>query len=147
MSPMPAMGRYYMYYGDQYFSPRYLGRVNADRMKAEIMLDNLGICRFHRAWAEEMLPQIVEELFGLGKELQLSTHITARRINCRNASVFWESKRSIDFVHQSLLKMSVTTDDADLSDWLCKFTEDASSAAFDFWYEIRKGIDESLSEI
>jgi glyceraldehyde-3-phosphate dehydrogenase (ferredoxin) len=147
MSPMPAMGRYYMYYGDQYFKPRYLGKVNADRMKSEIMLDNLGVCRFHRAWAEEMLPEIIEELFGLRKELELSNHITARRINCRNASVFWESERSMDFVHQALLKMSATSDDADLADWLCRFAEDKRAAAFDFWYEIRKGIDESLQEL
>lgn len=147
MSPMPAMGRYYMYYGDQYFKPRYLGKVNADRMKSEIMLDNLGVCRFHRAWAEEMLPEIIEELFGLRKELELSNHITARRINCRNASVFWESERSMDYVHQALLKMSANSDDADLSEWLCRFAEDKHAAAFDFWYEIRKGIDESLQEL
>jgi glyceraldehyde-3-phosphate dehydrogenase (ferredoxin) len=147
MSPMPAMGRYYMYYGKQYFSPRYLGKVNADRMKSEIMLDNLGVCRFHRAWAEEMLPQIIDELFGLRQELELSTHITARRINCRNASVFWESERDIDYVHQILKKMAKTEDDADLRHWLTRFDEDKNAAAFDFWYEIRKGIDESLQEL
>jgi len=147
MSPMPAMGRYYMYYGNQYFSPRYLGKVNADRMKSEIMLDNLGVCRFHRAWAEEMLPQIIDELFGLRQELELSTHITARRINCRNASVFWESERDIDYVHQSLKKMVKTEDNSDLRHWLSRFDENKNAAAFDFWYEIRKGIDESLQEL
>lgn len=147
LSPMPAMGRYYMYYGYQYFNPRYLGKVNADRMKTEIMLDNLGVCRFHRAWAEEMLPEIVEELFGMRKELELSNHITARRINCRNASVFWESERNLDFVHQALLKMATESQDPNLMDWLCRFAEDKRSAAFDFWYEIRKGIDESLQEL
>ncbi|MCD8479444.1 MAG: hypothetical protein LRZ88_03895 [Candidatus Cloacimonetes bacterium] len=83
LSPIPGDGRYYMYYGNQYFPPRYLGKVNAERMKTELMLDNLGVCRFHRAWAEEMLPQIINELYGLKSELELSTHITARRINCR----------------------------------------------------------------
>ncbi|MDZ4182656.1 MAG: aldehyde ferredoxin oxidoreductase N-terminal domain-containing protein, partial [Candidatus Cloacimonadaceae bacterium] len=146
MSPVAAMGRYYMYYGDQYFSPRYLGKINADRMKTELMLDNLGICRFHRAWAEEMLPRIVEELYGLGKELELQTHITARRINCRNASVFWESERAIDFVHQALLRMSTLSDDENLQHWLIRFTEDKHAAALDYWYEIRKGIDETLGE-
>lgn len=145
LSPMPAMGRYYMYYGNQYFSPRYLGRVNADRMKTEIMLDNLGLCRFHRAWAEEMLPEIVQDLFGLGKELELNTHITARRINCRNASVFWESERNIDFVHTALQNMH-NCDDPDRQMWLERFETDKKAAAFDFWYEIRKGIDESLGE-
>jgi len=147
LSPIPAMGRYYMYYGKQYFAPRYLGKVNAERMKTELMLDNLGVCRFHRAWAEEMLPQIIEELYGLKAELELSTHITARRINCRNASVYWESERNIDFVLQSLLYMSVREQDEDLNAWLLRFTEDKQAAAFEWWYEVRKGIDESLKEI
>jgi glyceraldehyde-3-phosphate dehydrogenase (ferredoxin) len=116
-------------------------------MKTEIMLDNLGVCRFHRAWAEEMLPEIVEELFGMRKELELSNHITARRINCRNASVFWESERNLDFVHQALLKMATKSQDPNLMDWLCRFAENKRAAAFDFWYEIRKGIDESLQEL
>ncbi|MDD3096553.1 MAG: aldehyde ferredoxin oxidoreductase N-terminal domain-containing protein [Candidatus Cloacimonetes bacterium] len=147
LSPIPAMGRYYMYYGNQYFPPRYLGKVNAERMKTELMLDNLGVCRFHRAWAEEMLPQIIDELFGLREELELNTHITARRINCRNASVYWESERNIDFVLESLLRQSKNCDDPDLMAWIVRFTEDKQSAAFDYWYEIRKGIDESLKEI
>lgn len=147
LSPMPAMGRYYMYYGNQYFKPRYLGKVNAVRMKTEIMLDNLGVCRFHRAWAEEMLPIIIEELFGLRKKLELCNHITARRINCRNASVFWESERDIDYTHQALLMMNCAQNDEDLNMWLCRFAENKKAAAFDFWYEIRKGIDESLKEI
>ena len=146
LSPIPAMGRYYMYYGTQYFNPRLLGRINAERMKTELMLDNLGICRFHRAWAEEMLPQIVQELFGLGKELELSTHITARRINCRNASVFWESERNLDFVHLALQRQAQNCTDPDLAMWLKRFAEDKRAAGFDYWYEVRKGIDESLSE-
>lgn len=147
LSPIPAMGRYYMYYGNQYFPPRYLGKVNAERMKTELMLDNLGVCRFHRAWAEEMLPQIINELYGLKSELELSTHITARRINCRNASVFWESERNMDYMMQSLLQMSPAEDSEDLQEWIMRFTEDKASAAFDWWYEIRKGIDDSLKEL
>ncbi len=27
-------------------------------------MDNMGMCRFHREWAEEMLPDIVDHLFG-----------------------------------------------------------------------------------
>jgi glyceraldehyde-3-phosphate dehydrogenase (ferredoxin) len=148
LSPMPAMGRYYMFYGQDYFPPRVLGKVNADRMKTELMLDNLGICRFHRAWAEEMLPEIVESIWGKGREMLLNTHITARRINCRNASVFWESIRSIDFIHTFLRRQSETPGNADpdLLAWLERFDKDKHAAAFDYWYEIRKGIDESLRE-
>lgn len=149
MSPMPAMGRYYMHYAPQYLAPRLLGKFNVDRMKAELMLDNLGICRFHRAWAEEMLPEIVKELFDKDHNLPLNAHITSRRINCRNASVFWESERSIDFVYQYLLRQKcvMKIEDESLDKWIIRFTEDKDQAALDYWYEIRKGIDESLGEV
>lgn len=149
MSPMPAMGRYYMHYAPQYLAPRLLGKINVDRMKTELMLDNLGICRFHRAWAEEMLPEIVKSIFGEDHDLLLNAHITSRRINCRNASVFWESERSIDFVYQYLLRQKcvMKIDDESLDKWIIRFTEDKYQAALDYWYEIRKGIDESLGEL
>ncbi|MDY0151232.1 MAG: aldehyde ferredoxin oxidoreductase N-terminal domain-containing protein [Candidatus Cloacimonas sp.] len=149
MSPMPAMGRYYMHYAPQYFPPRLLGKINVDRMKTELMLDNLGICRFHRAWAEEMLPEIIETLFGKGADLLLNAHITSRRINCRNAGVFWESERSMDFVHQYLLRQKQTqkAENEDIDYWLSRFSANKHEAALDYWYEIRKGIDESLREI
>ncbi len=147
LAPMPAMGRYYMYYGPQYFEPRQLGKICADRMKTELMLDNLGFCRFHRAWAEEMLPEIVEALYGLGAKLELSSHITARRINCRNASVFWESSRNIDFTRSFLLRHKRQgSSDPSLETWLARFEANPHEAALDWWYEIRKGIDESLRE-
>ncbi len=146
MSPMPAMGRYYMHYAPQYFPPRYLGKVHVDRMKAELTLDNLGICRFHRAWAEEMLPQIVQYIYQSGEDLELNAHITSRRINCRNASVYWESTLAIDFVFSYLKRQKELNPEVneDLDMWIKRFDEDPKAAAFEYWYEIRKGIDESL---
>lgn len=149
LSPMPAMGRYYNHYSQQYLSPRLLGKINVDRMKAELMLDNIGVCRFHRAWAEEMLPEIIQYIFGKGEELVLNIHITARRINCRNAAVFWESDRNIDLVYNYLLRCKANsgTEDESLDYWIDRFAADKHVAAMDYWYEIRKGIDESLREI
>ena len=43
-------------------------------MRNELMLDNLGMCRFHRAWAEEMLPEIVETLFGMKDQFLENCH-------------------------------------------------------------------------
>ncbi len=146
LSPMPAMGRYYMHYSPQYFPPRYLGKANVDRMKAELTLDNLGICRFHRAWAEEMLPLIIENIYKSGDDLELNAHITARRMNCRNASVYWESSLAIEYVYTYLKRQKELYPEAnaDLDMWLERFEKDPKAAAFEYWYEIRKGIDESL---
>jgi hypothetical protein len=38
------------------------GRMNAERMKERADDRQPGLCRFHRGWAEEMLPEIVESL-------------------------------------------------------------------------------------
>src|SRR5512139_108427 len=57
--PMAIMGKYYMIYSFDFISPRTLGRMCAERMKKELLLDNLGICRFHRGWAEELLPEVM----------------------------------------------------------------------------------------
>ena len=48
--------------------PRTLGRINAERFRDELIMDNLGICRFHRVWAEEMLPEIVGSLYGMKEQ-------------------------------------------------------------------------------
>ncbi|MDZ7667866.1 MAG: hypothetical protein U5K27_21460 [Desulfotignum sp.] len=47
-------------------------------MLHELMLDNLGVCRFHRAWAEELMPDIIEKIYGL-KDRFLGIHTADRQ--------------------------------------------------------------------
>ncbi len=148
LSPMAMMGKYYMYYGSDFLPPRKLGRTGAHRLNAELMLDNLGICRFHRKWAEEMLPDIVGELYDKKEEYLKAVSITAGRINSRNASVYWESDRNIDFVVEFLKRKREVEKDTgpELMSWLDRFQKDKHETALDFWFEMQKGIHESLRE-
>lgn len=147
LSPMGIMGKYYNNYAKEFVAPRQLGRENAHRMVKELMLDNTGICRFHRAWAEDFMPDIIDKLFGQKEKFMQSIALTASRINSRNASVFWESKRNIDYVHTFLQKRKNTGDtNPDLLHWLERFDQNPRAAALDFWYEIHKGVHESLCE-
>jgi len=148
VSPMAIMGKYYMYYGNDFVPPRSLGRFNADRFRAELVMDNLGMCRFHRMWAEEMLPEIVGTLFGMKDQYLARVAVTASRINSRNSSIFWESDRNADFVHMFLKRKRDVDGDSrpELLLWLDKFERDKREAAIEFWYEIHKGIHESLRE-
>jgi len=148
LSPMPIMGKYYNYYGQDFISPRKMGEMNADRFKKELILDNMGVCRFHRAWAEEMIPEIVESIYGNKENFIEKIAMTASRINGRNSSIFWESDRSIDFVH-TFLKRKKEVDkiqNEELDKWLALFEKDKKEAAFEYWYEIHKGITSSLGE-
>jgi len=146
-SPMPIMGKYYEYYGDDFVPPRSLGRLNAERMVRELMLDNCGMCRFHREWAEEILEDIFNRHYGLSVDFYEHHLNLARRINNRNASVFWESERVVDVVAGFLRrKKQDGADRPELDEWLARFEQDKWEAARDFWYEIRKGVDEVLSD-
>jgi glyceraldehyde-3-phosphate dehydrogenase (ferredoxin) len=148
LSPMAIMGKYYMHYGAEFLPPRELGRRNAERMCAELALDSLGMCRFHRSWAEEMLPEIVESLWSFKQRFVQSVRITASRINSRNASVYWEPRRNLDLVHTFLRRRRDVEGDSDpeLLSWLDRFEQDPEEAALGYWFEILKGIHESLRE-
>ncbi len=148
LSPMAIMGKYYMYYGKDFMPPRELGRLDAERLKKELILDNTGICRFHRAWAEEMIPEIIGSLYGLEDEFLRSISKTATRINARNSSVFWESERNIDFIYRFLKRKRDIDgcDEPDLHKWIKAFETDKNESALSFWYEIHKGVMESLRE-
>jgi len=148
LSPMAIMGKYYMHYGKEFLPPRELGRNDAHRFKKELIMDNLGTCRFHRGWAEEMLPEMFGSLYGMKEQYVKCAAITATRINSRNSSIFWESRRAIDFVH-CFLKRKETVDKETstvLKEWIGRFEEDKNEAALAYWYEIHKGITESLRE-
>ncbi|NPA73820.1 MAG: aldehyde ferredoxin oxidoreductase [Epsilonproteobacteria bacterium] len=148
LSPMPIMGKYYMYYGSDFIPPRELGRKNAQRLSAELILDNIGICRFHRKWAEEMMPEVMDSLYGLKKQYLDSITKTANWIGGRNSSIFWESERNMDFIYRFLKrKHSVEgNNDKELIRWLSLFEKDKKETAMNFWYEIHKGIQETLRE-
>lgn len=148
LSPMAIMGKYYMVYGKEFIPPRELGRQNAERMIQELMMDNLGFCRFHRAWAEEIMPDVIDKLYGLKEQFIQNLKLTATRINSRNASIFWESERNVDFLFQFLRKKAYEDNvkDKTLDYWIKAFEKDKFEAGLQFWYEIHKGIHENLRE-
>ena len=148
ISPMPIMGKYYMHYGNDFLPPRTLGRRNAERLRAELSLDNLGMCRFHRGWAEEMLPEIVEVLLKRKSQFLKMISVTASRINSRNSSIFWESERTTDLLYTFLIRKREVEGESqpELVEWIDKFQKNKDEAALEFWYEIHKGIHESLRE-
>jgi len=149
LSPMAIMGKYYMYYGQDFVPPRSLGRIGADRLKGELVMDNGAICRFHRGWAEEMVPEIIDSLYGLKKEFLECNRATASQINGRNSSVFWEAERNIDIVYEFLKRKQVVmgSEDTELLRWIELFEKDKHEAALSFWYDMHKGIQEFLIEV
>ncbi|KIH77728.1 glyceraldehyde-3-phosphate ferredoxin oxidoreductase [Geoalkalibacter ferrihydriticus] len=148
LAPMAIAGKYYMIYSDDFIAPRTLGRMCAERMKKELILDNLGMCRFHRGWAEEMLPEVMGSLYDCKEQFERSIEVLAGRIHSRNSPIFWESQRNIDFLHTFLKRKHEGGEVSDprLGEWLARFDADQGEAAREFWYQTLMGIDESLRE-
>ncbi len=146
LAPMAIMGKYHMFYGAEFLAPRQLGRACAERLKAELVMDNLGVCRFHRGWAEEMLPEILGSLLGKKAAFLDSVAVTASRINSRNAASYWESERDLEILVTYLRRRRDVDGDQDpaLQEWITAFDKDRHEAGLAWWYEMKKGIDESL---
>ena len=95
-----------------------------------------------------MLPEIVESLFGMQELFLKRLSKAAARINSRNSSVFWESERNFDFIYTFLKRKKDVdkVDDPELDKWIAEFEKDKREAALSFWYEIHKGIQETLAD-
>jgi len=99
-SPMPIMGKYYVYYGTEFMPPDDLGRKNVERMVKELISDNCGECRFHRGWAEALLPVIMNDRFGLEVDFKAHHFRLAREINEHQGDkgVPWQTRRMAEML-------------------------------------------------
>jgi len=147
-APMAVMGKYYVNYKPAFLPPRELGRSCAERMIAEVTLDNAGMCRFHRGWGEKLWPTIV---CGHHKvEIDYPDHHArvAKQIHAQGKPVFWESDRLVEIIH-GYLRQALGDDPNNrvLMEWLDRFDDDPRGAARAYWDELRAGIDTRMGEI
>jgi len=148
LAPMAIMGKYYMHYGTEFLPPRELGKACAERLEKELRMDNAGLCRFHRAWGEEMMAEAISSVYGLKEEYLSAVSVAASRINSRNAAVYWESAADLELVSSFLRRRRDVEGDTnpELAKWIAAFEADPAEAALSYWFEMRKGIDENLRD-
>lgn len=147
LSPMPMMGKYFVYYGVEYLSPRELGRKCVHRMVYEFFSENSGVCRFHRKWVEAIVDEIITAHYDLGIDYTKHQFNLCKDIHDHESPsvVFWESERNIDLIWKFLEDWKLRgLNDASLEDWLNRFQQDKYRAARQFWEEIREGIEEAF---
>jgi glyceraldehyde-3-phosphate dehydrogenase (ferredoxin) len=148
LAPMPMMGKYFVYYGVDYVSPRELGKKCVERMIYELYSENTGICRFHRKWVEAIVDEIIEAHYKYLVNYKAHQFDVAKQIYEADGGsvVFWESERTVDIIWQFLEKWERhgLADDS-LHSWVARFRQDKWSAAQDFWNEIKAGIAEAFA--
>jgi glyceraldehyde-3-phosphate dehydrogenase (ferredoxin) len=147
-SPMPLMGKYYVYYGSEFVPPYELGRKNVERMTYELFNDNTGICRFHRQWAESLTDEILMAHYALDVDYKAHQFALAKAVHEREAAkgVPWESERMADLLLGFLENWRANgLRDATLDLWLERFQSDKKAAALEFWLEIYRGQAEAFA--
>jgi glyceraldehyde-3-phosphate dehydrogenase (ferredoxin) len=146
-SPMPMMGKYFVYYGLDFLPPRELGRKCVERMVYELFNENSGVCRFHRKWTEAIVDEIISSHYNLVLDYKAHQFELARQIYEHEGKGVapWQSERTIDVIWQYLEKWGrVGLDDKDLGEWLARFRADKWAAAQAYWQEVHAGIAEAF---
>jgi len=149
LSPMPMMGKYFVYYGVDFVPPETLGRKNVERMTYEMFNENSGICRFHRKWSELITDDILQAHYGLQVDYKAHQFELSREIFEREAEkiVYWESERVVDMLMGFLIQWEADgLKDPELLSWLERFRQDKFTAARAFWDATLTGIRASFSE-
>ncbi len=141
-SPMPMMGKYYVYYGNDFMQPDALGRKNVERMVYELSTDNYGVCRFHRNWSETITDEILSAYYGLDIDFKAHHYKLAQEINQLegNKCTVWETDRVVD-LFEGYLDYWV---DAGLEDPLLQeivelLKTDRPAAVNKFWNMLNEG--------
>ena len=150
LSPMPIMGKYFVYYGFDYLPPRTLGQRCVERMVYELFSENSGVCRFHRKWVEAIVDEIIAAHYDFpvdykAHQFDLVQSIYELENDQERGPHFWESERTIDLVWQYLEKWQrLGLKDPSLESWLDLFRKDKWSAARKYWEELKQGIQDAI---
>ena len=147
-SPMPMMGKYFVFYESKFLPPDKLGRKNVERMTYELFNENSGICRFHRKWSETITDEILSAHYGLKVDYKSHQFALARAIHEAESpkSVFWESERVVDLLITFLEQWArAGLNDEQLDLWLEKFHTDRQAAAREWWKAVKQGIDDAFN--
>jgi glyceraldehyde-3-phosphate dehydrogenase (ferredoxin) len=147
LSPMPMMGKYFVYYGLEFLPPRELGRKCVERMVYELFSENSGVCRFHRKWAEAIVDDVISCHYDF--EVDYKTHqfdLAYQIYRHDGAGVMpWESERTIDVIWQYLEMWDrFGLDDEDLREWVARFRSEKWTAGRAYWEELSAGIAEAF---
>ena len=135
VAPVPVPGRYWTVYSPSFASPEELAEAVLDRMIAEYLVDNAGLCRFHRRWVERLLEHLYHELLGLEVDLRKHALETLRAIARYQILAGaeprpWESRKTVDMIAGIALELGdrewgprIAEDPVSAREWWSRFRE------------------------
>nr|MCG2892928.1 aldehyde ferredoxin oxidoreductase [Vulcanisaeta sp.] len=98
VAPMYVLGRYWTNYTPTFMGPEDFAKSSLDRAIAEALIDDAGLCRFHRGWAEPILDKLYAEITGMQPNRDLYREFAEYSIKANAQPVPWEGERARDLV-------------------------------------------------
>ncbi|MEM1732374.1 MAG: aldehyde ferredoxin oxidoreductase N-terminal domain-containing protein [Desulfurococcaceae archaeon] len=130
VAPLPILGKYWTLYSGIFTDPEDFAKRAFERAIYEFMIEDLGICRFHRGWAEKIVPHILEKVYGIEKPLEVYKRSYRELVRYQKLAgampVFWDSGKIIDLMMSAAIEYGNTA----WSEW---FKEDKQRAAYEWW--------------
>lgn len=149
--PLPIQGKFFTYYGLDFRPPRELGKIAAERSIKELYSENMGLCRFHRKWSEELVEELVNRGYGLNVNFYAHHKGLLQRILDYNAKasakpVYWETRRVKDIIKTYIAEtIAVFGGSEESRAWSARFSKDEEKAAWDYWRALLDGVNDVVS--
>ncbi|MET1101077.1 MAG: aldehyde ferredoxin oxidoreductase N-terminal domain-containing protein [Pyrodictiaceae archaeon] len=142
VAPLYVLGRYWTNYAPTFAEPEEHAETSLSRALNEYLIDNAGLCRFHRGWAERMLAKLYRDIWGV--EVNLEEHakkmyrlIIEYQSRAGAEPVPWDSRKTMDMV----ASMAAETG---LDKWVEKYNLSGAKGLYEWWERFRKHVHKLL---
>jgi len=129
IAPLPVLGRYWTLYKSAFVEPEEFAVKSFERALYELWIDNTGMCRFHRGWAEPAYPELYK-LFGVGNAFERvkETYMLITRYQefAGASPEYWDSTKIVDFMEKAAVEFGN-------KEWATKFAKEKEGAAREWW--------------
>lgn len=148
--PLPIQGKFFTYYGQDFYPPKQLGHIAAERAIKELYSENTGICRFHRGWSEDIAGNLINEAYGLN--IDYYAHCRRLLQEMRNydkkagvVPAYWETQRVKDIVMSYIREVvSVFGGNSEAKMWLERYSKNPEEASREYWKQLLLGVNELI---
>ena len=131
IAPLFMLGRYWTNYTPTFMEPEDFAASSLLRAIKEYEIDNAGICRFHRRWAEKVLRSLYKELLGVDVDLDNHAKIYYKKIaeyaiKAKAVPEPWEGSKTMDLISSIASELSV-------KEWMERFSSEFSKSIAEWW--------------
>ncbi len=142
IAPLPIIGKYLTYYHGIFLEPEDLASLALNRAVKELYSEEGGLCRFHRGWAEKILPKLYYEAYGVEVDFDIHGKKLLQKIveydkKAGYKPVFWESRKVIDY-------LTLAAKEYGAEQWYEKLKREGVEAAKEFWLRFLRKEEEIL---